>query len=358
MTSVALRVAQEINRILKENPAALGDDRKLKSVLKDIRKLDGEFDEKGGLFFHTGSDAFETAKRFTQIHIEQYRQTGRPSLPALAVHHAEKLGLDKNSAVYKALIMVAVRAEMKAAVSPPYHSKYHYTDVAAVTANLLEKNNEMLKAGDSRGVPLTVEEQALTFIAAIGHDLDHEGRDNPKDDVYFNEKKSFCLMEPLLREAGVSPVNTNKVYTILLTTSPNGPHAVLKGIAHAQREGKAPDFAKIDPENKFAELRVLAKDVKLTQMAAIVSDSDLYASSGAGLKSSETMAGLLTVEKNKAGDNSDLTTDGSRKYFFDNIVGKEGYASNAGRAANNASFEALRAENDRRLAAAAPKPPQ
>ncbi len=41
--------------------------------------------EKGGVFFQLGSDAVQTAEAFTQIHIEQYRKTGRPSLPALAI---------------------------------------------------------------------------------------------------------------------------------------------------------------------------------------------------------------------------------------------------------------------------------
>ncbi len=357
----ALRIAQEINRVLKDNPEALGHDRKLRNTLKEIRALDRSFAEKGGLFFHTGSTPLETAKKFTEIHLEQYRLTGlRPSLPALAIHHAAVLGLDKNSPAYKAMIMVAVRAEMKAAIAPPYHSKFHYTDVAAVTANLLEKNNAMVKGGEAGGVVLTQLEQALTFIAAIGHDLDHEGRDNPPDDLYFNEKKSFYLMEPLLQEAGLSAPDIDKIHTILLTTSPDGPHAVLKVVAKAQREGRTVDFTVIDPQNKFSELKALAGDAKLTQMAAIVSDSDLYASSGAGMKYSDTTGALMTAEKKKAGINIDLTTDSSRKFFFDSIVGKEGYASNAGRAANNEAFEALRAENDRRLAVAAarqqPKP--
>jgi hypothetical protein len=256
--------------------------------------------------------------------------------------------LDKNSPAYKALMMVAVRAEVKNGHPPPYHSKFHYTDVAAMTANLLEINARM-----KDGVPLTRHEQALTFIAAIGHDLDHNGRGNPPIDPFYNEKKSFRLMQPLLKKAGLSAEDIHKIYLILMTTSPNGPHAVLKGIAHAQRKGEKPDFFRLDPEDKFLELRVLAADPKLTQMAAIVSDSDLYASSGAGMASSAVMSGLLTLEMKRAGVNVDLTTDSARKFFFDTIVGQEGYASRAGRLAANDSFEALRAENERRLAAAA-----
>lgn len=346
----------EVARVLKEKPRILGNDPRLTETQVDMLALDRHFEETGGRFFHTGLNAFETARKFTGIHIENYRQTARPSLPALAVHHAEQMGLDKDSAAYKALIMVAVRAEMKTAVTPDYHSKFHYMDVAAMTANLLEKNNEMLKAHGVGAVPLTQHEQALVFIAAIGHDLDHEGRSNPPDDPFFNEQKSFHVMEPLLREAGLPETDISKIYIMLMTTSPDGPHAVMKAVAKAQREGTTVDFAAIDPQNKFPALRVLERDGRLTQMAAIVSDSDLYASSGAGLKASEMTSTLLTAEMKKAGVNADLTTDAARKFFLDNIVGKDGYASNAGRAVAGDALEALRRETEKRLSAA-PKPP-
>lgn len=349
-------VFNEVARVLKEKPRVLGDDPRLTETLVDMLALDRYFEETGGRFFHTGSDAFETARKFTEIHIEHYRQTGRPSLAALAVHHAEQMGLDKGSAAYKALIMVAVRAEMKTAVTPDYHSKSHYMDVAAMTANLLEKNNEMLKAHAAGAVPLTQHEQALVFIAAIGHDIDHEGRSNPSDDLLFNEQKSFHLMEPLLLEAGLPEADISKIYTILMSTSPDGPHAVMKAVARAQRTGSAIDFATIDPANKFPALRVLAHDSRLTQMAAIVSDSDLYASSGAGAESNRLMSNLLTEERKKEDASIDLTTDAARKFFLDNVVGKDGYASNAGRAVAGDALEALRRETEKRLSIT-PKPP-
>ena len=344
------KVYQEISRVLKGNLQVFKSDPRWRETLRQLRELDRRFKETGGIFFHTGSNAFETAQKFTEIHVERYRQTGRPSLPALALHHAEQLGLEKDSPAYKALILVSVRAEMKAAVMPDYHSKFHYMDVAAITANLLEKNNEMVKAGDVDGTLLTSHEQALTFIAAIGHDLDHEGHVNPAHDPLFNENKSFHLMEPLLREAGLLAADIDRIYTILMATSPDGPHAVMKGIAQAQRAGKAADFSAIDPQNKFPELHMLGQDHKLTQMAAIVSDSDLYASSGAGIKSSNLMGALLTAEMRKDDPTVDLTTYGADKYFLDNIVGKEGYASNAGRRVAAESLEALRAHVESHLA--------
>jgi hypothetical protein len=341
---------KEVTRVLKEQAPSLINDGRLQQTLQDILNLDHQFGTRGGIFFHTGSNAFETAEKFTRLHVMDYRQRGRPSLPALAIHHAQHLQLDENSPVYKALVMVAVHAEMQTGITPEFHNKFHYTDVAAMAANLLEKNNALVKAGAPEAVALTKEEQALAFIAALGHDLDHPGLVNPANDLLFNERNSFQLMEPLLKEAGLPQADIGKIETILLTTSPDGPHSVLKGVAHAQREGRAVDFSVIDPQNKFPALRVLEQDVKLTQMAAIVSDSDLYASSGAGIKANRLMSAYLSDERKKEDPLIELATDRARKVFLDDIVGRDGYASYAGRVVAGDALEALRKETERRLA--------
>lgn len=361
-SEAARRAAAEVSRVVQQNPnaaASFAGHGNVQAVLRDIEALDRNFSQTGGVFFRAGSNPMQTAEDFTRIHIEQYRETGRPSLPALAMHHAETLGLDNGSPEYKAMILVAARAEMKLAATPDYHSQFHYTDVAAYTANLLGKNNDMV-SGNRGGVPLSKTEQALTFIAAIGHDLDHDGHGNPPNDPLFNEEKSFNKMLPLLEEAGLAAKDIKSIHTILQTTSPNGPHAVLKEAAQAQREGRSADWGKVDKDNKFGDLRIsLERDPKMTQMAAMVSDADL-AGSSLSMKSNKVLSELLTAEVKKAGGNLDFTTDGARKFFLDNIVGKEGFASAAGRETANDAFMALRSETEQRLAAKAvaeaPKP--
>jgi len=337
--SSAKHVSQEINRVLASTPDSnsVFDNENLKETIKNIIEADKKFEQESGVFFTTGSNAFETAQKFTEIHVEQYRNGGRPSLPALAIHHAEKMGFDTESPEYKAMILVSVRAEMQIVASPEYHSKHHYMDVAAMTANLLEKNDEM-----SGG--LSKKDMALAFTAAIGHDLEHNGKGNPKGSPFFNEEKSYSLMEPLLREAGLEDKDMAKINMILLTTSPDGPHKFLKDVAKAQRERKDIDFSKIDPDNKFPELKALANDNSLTQMAAVVSDSDLYASAGVDIKVNKLMSNLLSKETGM-----DLNSDGARKYFLDNIVGRDGFASNAGRAVANEALENMRSETNKRL---------
>ncbi|MDD9901033.1 MAG: hypothetical protein OXT65_08655 [Alphaproteobacteria bacterium] len=354
-------VAHEVLRVLQDTEGSadlFGGDAELKATLDSVTQMDRSFEQNGGVFFQAGNDAFETAQTFTDIHVEQYRETGRPSMPALAVHHAEQLGLEQETPEYKALLLVAMRAETKAAAEPDYHSKHHYMDVAAVTATALKANNDMCDMEHPDAVPLTKQEQALTLIAAIGHDLEHDGGKNPKENHYFYEQKSLDAMHPLLEAAGLEQNDIQKIDMIVLGTSPDGPHAVLKNTAKAALNDEAPDMAKIDPENKFPEIHGLAATPAMAQMAAIVADADVYASSGAGMESNVKMSALFTDELQSAGIPMDLRTDGARKFFLNNIVGEDGYASKSMRALANESFHALREETERRLEAPAPSAPE
>jgi hypothetical protein len=316
-------------------------------TLKEIEALDSRFSAAGGAFFHLGKDAFATAEAFTRIHIRQYRSAGsRPSLPLLAAHHAARLDIDKDSDVCKALMAVAIRAETKEDVTPEYHNRFHFIDVAAMTANLLEQS-----AG------LSTHEKALAFIAALGHDIGHQGRINPPDDLVRNEERSFRLIEPLLREAGLSAEDIGKIRIILLATSPDGPHSVMRAAVRARRDGQ-PVSSTVDPQGRFPALKkALTQDGKLLEMAAIVCDSDIYASSGAGLESSKLMSSLLTAEQKRENKTLDLTSDKARKFFLDNVIGRDGYASAAGRAAANDSFLALLQETEQRIAKTSKRPP-
>jgi hypothetical protein len=352
-------VAEEIDRII--TASALNQHPDIRQTLQSITARDENFAQSGGAFFHLADNAFTSAENFTHIHIDRYRQTARPSLPALAVYHALRLELDSHSPEYKALLLVAVRAEIAETVEPDYHNRNHYLDVAALTANLLAKNNHMAQTGDAAA--LTKAEQALTLLAAVGHDLGHAGKSNPPDQPLFNEENSFQLMEPLLLEAGLHDAQIVQVRTILRTTSPNGAHAVLKEAAKRQRDGaeqKRDGTIAAPPTNPlFAELQTtLANNPKLTQMAAMVSDADLYGSAGAGLQANRMMSGWLTAEGRKYNNSSlDFTTDAARLFFFDSIVGKDGFASTAGRTAGNAQFQAMRAETAARPAMRKSNPP-
>jgi len=336
--------------------APSGSKKAFNNTIAEVLKIDTEFEKSNGVFFEPGKDAFDTAKKFTDIHINHYHDNARPSLPTLAIHHAEKMGLSQGSPEYKAMVLIAFHAEIQQENAPDYHNRNHFADVTAVAASLIHTNLQMLEDKNPEAVNLNASEQALVVIAALGHDLGHDGHGNPADNIYFNEDKSFIQIAPILEEAGLDQKKINKIQTMLLTTSPNGPHSILKSTAKSFRENGGVNWKKVDPEGKYPELKHLSQDTALTEMCAILSDADLYASSGAGLESNKVMSNFLTNETKKSGVNMDFTSDNSRKFFLDNIVGTEGFASGAGRKNGNETFQALRSETDRRIASTA-KPP-
>src|SRR5690349_17841716 len=70
-------------------------------TVEKIGRLDAKFGETGGIYFHLGNTPQETAEAFTRIHVEQYRDGARPSLPALVAHHLAEWGLSRDSPHYK-----------------------------------------------------------------------------------------------------------------------------------------------------------------------------------------------------------------------------------------------------------------
>lgn len=352
--------AQDVARIVEENPRVFTNKSQLLETLQSIRALDEAFDKRNGKFFKT-SQPLKTALDFTMTHVFDYRQKGRPSLPALSKHHAEIMGLDDMD--YKALMLISVRAEMKSEASPEYHNKFHYLDVAAMTANLLEKNAELAAKGEAGAVALTPHEQALTQIAAVIHDLDHAGKSNPTDNLTFNEQKSFKLAEPILRKAGLSKADCDVIQALLLSTSPDvltdeegkrlyGPHEIIKAVVEAHRKGAEPDMATIDPLNGYPALHKL-KDRRKAEMAAMLGDGDIYGSSCC-LIANRKYSQLFAEEKKKAGENADLLSDEARKWFLDNIIGST-YLSYAAQVVADTSLRALRMKTESNIGKAASK---
>jgi len=301
-------------------------------------KLVSEFNSRGDgySYFVMGNDPFKNAKDFEKIHIDLYRgHSKQPPMLNLVNFHVNRLGIDKNSEGYKALWLLSKRAGQTTFTAPGYHNEIHFKDVVAVTGNLLDKHQ---KAGF---VKLTKQDMIITMASAIGHDLDHRGYSNPVDNKTFNEEESFRVMLPYLRAANMSENDIEKVHTILIATSPNGGNQYVKALAQAKREGRVVTHKELDPDNNFPQLKKLINNKKLLQMAAIVTDADLYASSGAGLKSHRAMNEALTKEAKQTGVKMDFNTNASSLFFFSKIVGEDGYASEIARKIANPSFKQI-----------------
>lgn len=325
----------------------------------------GEVREDNGIICADGqTSGTEFIKKFNDILVKQWPDS-RPSLPAIAMARLESYGIDikddldgqglteQEQSLAQAIMYVAARAEMIKGKPPTDGAKqdanhYHCTDhtghVAEVAGYLAEKNNALAAHGKA-DVKLSRAERMMTVLVAFGHDVDHPGAGNPEDNPYFNEDASFAVIAPLMRAAGMSDEDMDKVQVILRTTSPNGPHSYLKQVLAAQAEGRIPSSEEVDPDGKFPELSPLLSDKRMAAMAAIISDSDLFPSAGAGLETNIEMSERLSNETGM-----DFRGDKARKGFVDFVVGGK-FASASGREVSGEVLAEMLDYTEKRIAA-------
>ena len=273
-------------------------------------------------------------------------QQKSPGLEWLAKTVSDHMKLTESSPFRKAIEAIAAAGETYNTDEPDYHSREHYFHVSAGAAKFAQLHNRM-NVGKDR---LTVEEQALVFIAALGHDIGHEGKGNPEGRPLENEDKSYQIIYPMMEDAGMTPAQMHKVELMLNTTSPNGPHKILKTAVTNYNEKGAADFENIEGADQFPQLKSLAEDRKLLEMAAILSDADLFPSFGAGPKANQIMSIRLSNETGM-----DLNNPGAQAYAQQNIVGGS-FCSKAGRAIGNPNLKRDMENTRRQLKAATPAP--
>jgi hypothetical protein len=158
---------------------------------------------------------------------------------------------------------------------------------------------------------------------------------------------------PIMRGAGMSARDIKRVETMILTTSPNGPHAYMKEVAYAHSHRY---LFRHNREKGHEELAHLDADRELVQMAAILSDADLFASAGTGIDGNRLMGRRLTTECRRAGLAVDFTTAAACQGFLRHVVGMNGFSSQAAIAGFNRRFRELIAANDAALKQAPPGP--
>lgn len=278
-------------------------------------------------------------RRFTDDFIKDW-DTQRPSLPLLALSLFETAVAYKPKGVEedldrdmfaKAMVLTALRGEMirgQAPVPQPtqkengYHSSLHFAHVAIIATILASKTPG-----------LTLKQRLMVSLAALAHDLDHPGTANPANDVFYNEKKSFDVIKKIMMITGFDKDDIRQMHVLLLSTSPNGPHNVVKKLV----QGEACE----DLKKKYPEVYPLSTDKTLLQMAAILSDADLFASIGAGVAANRIMSERLTKEANDNGVKMDFRTAAAQGFFFKNLVTEKGFSSQAGQSLFQDMFKKL-----------------
>lgn len=344
---------------------AFGSEDNFYATLDELMKdaiARGEVSNDNGVICGNGqTDSAEFIEKFNDILVKQWPDS-RPSLPVVAMTRLEDMGIDigqdlsnqnltaQEQSLAKAIMFVAARAEMVKGQVPDADAKddanrYHCTDhtghVAEVAGYLAEKNNALYEEGEAP-IELTRAERMMTVLAALGHDVDHMGTPNPDEDAYKNEDASFAIMEPIMRAAGVSQADMDDIHVILRTTSPNGPHNFLKDVLKAHEASETVTLETLDTTvDQFApELGVLIENRRLATMAAIISDSDLFPSAGAGMEANVEMSDRLSDETNM-----NFRTPEARQGFVDFVVGGQ-FASHAGRAVAGDTLDEMYKETE------------
>lgn len=265
----------------------------------------------------------------TQVSLKGWHKGGRPSLPMLAHVLAEKLGLINGGiedsealSIYDALMLCALRVEAgdtHISHRNSYHNILHFMDVTLMASCLMAHNNVLFDRMEGQKIErLSKESLGITLIAAIIHDLDHPGVSNPPHHLVYNEMQSSLKARFILDVCGLDQDVIHTIHRTLLNTSPN----------------------------------LNEKDHYKTQESDIVEDADLSPSSGWGRDMWYYMSSKLTEEARAGGANEtvDYTRPESGLWFFQNIVGQNGYKSEAAKDLIGRHMDALKQELEKQRA--------
>ena len=215
-----------------------------------------------------------------------------------------------------------------AGIGNAYHNKAHFAQVLVNTYVLCKLQN----LGKFHDLVLVPHEQMLVALAALGHDVQHDGVGNTVDDHWQRfrlERVASQAVEDILPTQGASGLIAKNVRTLIHGTDGSFAGGKISArefvrqsyewrFRHACNRGFEPE----KPED-LLQLWELSRNQKLCLLAAILCDADILSSAGLTVNS--------TIQNNtKLGQ--ELKQDLGPKgwlWFSENIV--KGFYSDAGR---------------------------
>lgn len=249
-----------------------------------------------------------------------------PSVTSLALYALEKLKISSIAPVFKGVIAGAVLSDIENKL--PYHGNDHYKKVLLLTIRQIVAHNEQAPKHQK----FSPHQMGLMMIAAIIHDLNHDGKGNGNGDdhVPFRlEQQSFDTAKPYLKAAGLSDSDLRDIEIMVLCTDvtplgqPNAPSNLLKQMFLYQEGRQAA------PPSLPMKLSRLIGRPDLIRMAMVVESADIGVSAGlsfeqamkesrslaeeTGIESLATVESLSSFVKN-SGDII-LTTSAGQKVF-------------------------------------------
>ena len=250
-------------------------------------------------------------------------------LTLAALHH---IGLSAATPEGRAAVRLARLSQ--SGPNHPYHGPQHTREVLINAVMLAGRNNELAVQQPSAGIPyLSQTEMIIQILAALGHDLLHDGASNlvrGKDGTirrhpYRLERIAADQTRRILEDEGVCQSATDKVVILILSTDPTGAHlAVREAMAfHAGRHvsgdaiGSRTGGVLGSPSSSSygePEMNALFQDSRLSHQAAIMSDADLFSSAGISVRYHVLQTTRLGHETARQMDRR------SSLYFIDEIL--------------------------------------
>lgn len=249
-------------------------------------------------------------KSYTAQTIDLFRywhlKDRRASLCAISIFAIEYFELEKDELHVRAILTAAILAEVENDL--PYHSNMHFRKVLVHTIGLIAVHNRIFA---DTAKTLTTKEISLILIAAIIHDLGHDGHNNSINGVHHMgrmERRSFELAVPFIQKTGLEQSEIDAVSVMLLTTdvspidSDTGANSQLRKV-YRKHHGEDVELA------LHGDLKALEDDERLTLIAMLLHEADIATSAGLSYEVTKFETGLFAREIGKESAHPHLVID-------------------------------------------------
>jgi len=254
----------------------------------------------------TGIDTGKYGERAAAIFNEWDDKNSWPSLAALQAFAFEQFNLPLDGAPARAALLAAVLGEVPNDLL--YHGNVHYRKVMFHTIRLLATQID----GNFPYQPLLYSEDLMKLlVAAVIHDLGHEGGDNLRNGIYtpgYMEQKSYDHARDYFETLGLDPDFARDVEALVFCTDitfiagDNSPCVRMKKIYRHFFLGGLGDSDEIE-NMLIGKMRRFEDNPRLSIMAMLLHEADIATSAGMTyeVSKSETVKIMQEFELDIAG---------------------------------------------------------
>lgn len=246
---------------------------------------------------------------------------GGPCLPAFMAFTSEKFRLNIDTPEMQAAMMAAVLAEVPNDLK--YHGNEHYRKVLFHAVRLLATYSQ----SDYQVLPVLLPADFMKMlIAAIIHDLGHEGGDNMRDGIYtpgYMEQKAMDIVRPYFEHFGLDRDFFGDIETVVFCTDitffagDNSPCIRMKKIYRHFFTRDLPEGEDVETM-MMGKLRRFEDNPRLAMMAMLLHEADIATS--AGLTYEQSKAETISIMEERG-----ITTAGPKtllRFLIEQLDGK------------------------------------